>query len=97
MQSLDNSGSPSPASPAGQPLPQDVRLTMQQRMHADFRDVRVHPGVMNVHTLQAGAFTQGNNIAFAPGAYHPHTQQGQELLGHELAHVVQQSNVAQKR
>lgn len=36
------------------------------------------------------AFTQGEHIHFAPGQYQPHTAQGKRLLGHELAHVVQQ-------
>ena len=30
------------------------------------------------------------DLHFAPGQYDPSSQQGQELLGHELAHVVQQ-------
>jgi hypothetical protein len=36
------------------------------------------------------AYTQGNDIHFAPGQYSPETSKGQELLGHELTHVVQQ-------
>ncbi|MFN6947166.1 MAG: DUF4157 domain-containing protein, partial [Cytophagaceae bacterium] len=36
------------------------------------------------------AYAQGNDIHFAPGQYNPETQSGQELLGHELTHVVQQ-------
>jgi hypothetical protein len=36
------------------------------------------------------AFTMGNEIYFAQGRYQPDTLQGQQLLGHELAHVVQQ-------
>ena len=38
----------------------------------------------------AQAFTRGSEIHFAPGSYQPGSQAGQELLGHELAHVVQQ-------
>ena len=34
--------------------------------------------------------TKGDEIHFAPGAYNPGSLQGQRLLGHELAHVVQQ-------
>ena len=33
---------------------------------------------------------QGNNVHFAPGQYSPESGSGQKLLGHELAHVVQQ-------
>ncbi len=40
--------------------------------------------------MGALAYTQGNNVHFAPGQYNPSSQKGQELLGHELTHVVQQ-------
>ncbi len=40
--------------------------------------------------MGAQAFTQGENIHFAPGQYAPHSNTGMELIGHELAHVVQQ-------
>ena len=36
------------------------------------------------------AYAQGSDIHFAPGQYDPGSQSGQELLGHELTHVVQQ-------
>ena len=42
-------------------------------------------------SLGALAYTQGTNIHFAPGQYQPDSRQGQELLGHELTHVVQQA------
>jgi len=35
-----------------------------------------------------------NNIFFASGAYRPGTSEGDRLLAHELAHVVQQSGGA---
>jgi hypothetical protein len=41
-------------------------------------------------SLNAKAFTLGTDIAFAPNQYSAHTPTGQNLLGHELAHVVQQ-------
>ncbi len=36
------------------------------------------------------AFTQGDSVHFAPGQFKPETKKGQELIGHEFAHVVQQ-------
>ncbi len=38
----------------------------------------------------ATACTYGNDIYFAPGAYDPDSRTGLEVLGHELAHVLQQ-------
>jgi len=40
--------------------------------------------------LGALAYAQGNEVHFAPGQFKPDNQAGQELIGHELAHVVQQ-------
>jgi Domain of unknown function (DUF4157) len=40
--------------------------------------------------LGAVAFTTGSDIYFAPGRYEPGSPEGLRLLGHELAHVVQQ-------
>ena len=42
-------------------------------------------------SLNARAFTVGNNIAFGSGEYKPGTLIGDALIAHEMAHVVQQS------
>src|SRR5690606_37874359 len=52
--------------------------------------VRIHEGPQATN-LGALAYTQGTDIHFAPGQYSPGSQSGQELLGHELAHTVQQA------
>jgi ribosomal protein S18 acetylase RimI-like enzyme len=72
-----------------QPLPPEVRHKMESFFGADLGAVRVHVGP-EATRLGALAFTQGEHIWFAPGQYNPHTVQGQQLLGHELAHVQQQ-------
>jgi hypothetical protein len=41
-------------------------------------------------SLRAKAFTLGNDIAFGANQYSANTHAGQNLLGHELAHVIQQ-------
>lgn len=41
--------------------------------------------------MGAKAYAQGSDLHFAPGEYAPESQQGRELIGHELAHVVQQA------
>jgi hypothetical protein len=64
---------------------------MERSFRHDFSTVRVHQG-RTAADLGALAFTSGNDIHFAPGQYDPHGTRGQELLGHELAHVVQQSS-----
>jgi ribosomal protein S18 acetylase RimI-like enzyme len=73
----------------GRPLPEAVRGNMEAVLGADFSNVRVHVGPQ-AERIGAIAFTLGSDIYFAPGRYQPDTVQGQQLLGHELAHVVQQ-------
>ena len=77
------------ASGGGKPLPEMVRGKMEAALGADFSSVRVHVGPQ-AERIGAIAFTVGSDIYFAPGRYQPDTLQGQQLLGHELAHVVQQ-------
>jgi hypothetical protein len=74
----------------GQPMPGAVQAKMEDSFGADFSAVRIHTGDQ-AQALGARAFTQGTSIHFAAGEYDPGSQRGQELLGHELAHVVQQS------
>ena len=73
----------------GQALPAEVQAKMEAALGADFSDVRVHVG-REASSVGAIAFTWGSNIHFAPGQYSPNTTHGQKLIGHELAHVVQQ-------
>jgi hypothetical protein len=77
------------ASGGGKPLPDSVRGKMEAALGADFSNVRVHVGPQ-AERIGAIAFTIGSDIYFAPGRYQPDTVQGQQLLGHELSHVVQQ-------
>jgi hypothetical protein len=76
-------------SSAGRPLPAPVQRKMEALFGEDFSDVRIHSGAQ-AHAIGAIAFTLGSSIYFAPGHYSPDTPHGQQLLGHELAHVVQQ-------
>jgi Domain of unknown function (DUF4157) len=79
-----------PGHGGGAEMPDAVRAKMERSFGADFSQVRVHEGP-HVAGLGALAYTQGTDIHFAPGQYQPESQHGQALLGHELTHVVQQS------
>jgi hypothetical protein len=76
-------------SSGGKPLPDAVRGQMEAALGADFSAVRVYVGPQAAR-IGAIAFTKGTDIYFAPGRFRPDTVQGKQLLGHELAHVVQQ-------
>ena len=73
----------------GQRLPEAVQQKMEATFGTDFSDVRIHTGP-EAASIGALAFTMGSTIYFAPGQYNPTTSHGQRLIGHELAHVVQQ-------
>jgi hypothetical protein len=73
----------------GAPLPDALRSQMEQALGANFSDVRVHVGPQ-AQSIGAIAFTAGSDLYFAPGRFQPDTAAGRRLLGHELAHVVQQ-------
>ncbi|MCL2178497.1 MAG: DUF4157 domain-containing protein [Proteobacteria bacterium] len=77
----------------GIPMDASTRAFFEPRFGQDFSQVRLHTDNHAAHmanSLQAKAFTLGNNIVFAPRQYAPHSPAGKNLLGHELAHVVQQ-------
>ena len=81
----------------GQPLDGKIQAQMNDAMGHDFGGVRVHTSSESNdlnQRLNAKAFTTGQDIFFRDGAYEPHTSGGQELVAHELAHVVQQSSGA---
>lgn len=80
---------PPPPSGGGSPLPRDVQAKMEGSFGEDFSGVRVHESP-SASAMGAQAYASGNDVTFAPGQYQPKSEQGQALLGHELAHVVQQ-------
>lgn len=77
----------------GQPLDVGLQRSMGQAMGADFSRVRVHTDAQSDQlnkSIQAKAFTTGQDVFFRQGAYQPESRGGQELIAHELTHVVQQ-------
>lgn len=84
----------------GQPLDTKLQLSMGQVMGADFSGIRVHTNARSDQlnqSIQAKAFTTGQDIFFQQGAYQPGNRRGQELIAHELTHVVQQKGGAVRR
>ncbi len=71
-------------------LDSTVQAKMENAFQEDFSDVQVTKDSNEATQMGAQAFAQGNKIHFAPGNYKPHSTEGQELIGHELAHVIQQ-------
>ena len=72
-------------------IPDVVKQRMEDSFGTDFSSVRVHPESSKAPEVGALAYTQGTDIHFAPGQFKPDTSAGQQLLGHELTHVIQQA------
>jgi len=78
----------------GQSLDSDLKQSMGQAMGADFSGVKVHTDSQSDQlnqSIQAKAFTTGSDVFFKQGEYNPSSKSGQELIAHELTHVVQQT------
>lgn len=77
----------------GKALPDNLRSSMEGAFGADFSGVRLHTGsesdALN-ESMGARAFTTGQDVFVRREDYNPGSSGGQELLAHELTHVVQQ-------
>jgi hypothetical protein len=78
----------------GQALDNKIKTKMEQGFGTDFSGVRIHTNshsdILN-RSLEARAFTTGQDVFFRQGEYNPTNRSGQELIAHELTHVVQQT------
>jgi hypothetical protein len=95
-------GGDGPAPPAvlglgpGRPLDREALGHFERRFGSDFGGVRVHTDAHAARTaraLNARAYTVGQQIVFRD-SFAPEHAEGQRLLAHELAHVVQQRGSA---
>ena len=78
---------------SGQGLSAEIKEPMEKAFGADFSGVKVHTdGNANQlnRSLHSRAFATGQDIFFKQGEYNPDNESGQELIAHELTHVVQQ-------
>jgi hypothetical protein len=76
----------------GRPLDAAARQFFEPRLGTDLADVRIHDdnrAAQSANAVDADAYTVGNDIAFGRGPTGD-ALQNDELLAHELVHVVQQ-------
>jgi hypothetical protein len=76
----------------GKPLDTQTRAFFEPRFGHDFSRIRVYHGDLaaeSARAVNALAYTFGERIVFGSGQYIPHSNVGQRLLAHELAHTVQ--------
>ncbi len=80
----------------GKALSSETQSYFGERMGYDFGNVRVHTDSRADHlarSVQARAFTYGNNVVFRSGEFSQDTSAGKHLLAHELTHTIQQGAV----
>jgi hypothetical protein len=78
---------------AGRPLDAGTRDRVGEQLGDPLADVRVHDDAAAgelARAVSARAFTTGADVYFAAGEHRPGTADGDQLLAHELTHVVQQ-------
>jgi predicted secreted Zn-dependent protease len=85
------------ASGGGGQLDEGVQQHLEQHLGADLSGVRIHTdGEADrlSRSVNAIAFTTGQDIFFSSGSYDPSSSEGQHLIAHEVVHTVQQANGA---
>ncbi len=73
-------------------LPEELAKRLADELGVDAARIRLHTddrAAAAAAKLSARAFTIGDDIYFAAGAYDPHSEAGLELIAHEVAHVAQ--------
>jgi hypothetical protein len=78
----------------GKALSDEERTFFESGMGYDFSTVRIHNDSKaneSAKSINALAYTHGNNIVFGSDQYQPNSKEGKKLLAHELTHVLQQN------
>jgi outer membrane protein OmpA-like peptidoglycan-associated protein len=76
----------------GQRLPAEIATRLSAALGVDISSAIIHTDAAAAQAaaaVNAHAFATGNEVFFAAGKYKPGTKEGDELLAHELTHVVQ--------
>lgn len=79
----------------GQALPGDIQKDMGSKMGADFSSVKMHTdSEANAMSegINAKAFTNGQDVYFGKGQFDTNSNEGKQLIAHELVHTKQQGN-----
>jgi hypothetical protein len=71
-------------------LPKDLKSNMEHSLGQDFSDVSIHTNSQKAVQMNARAYTQGDQVHFAPGEFDAKSTAGKNLIGHEFTHVAQQ-------
>jgi hypothetical protein len=85
------------ASGGGDSLDAGIQQHLEQNLGSDLSSVQIHTNREAdrlSRSVNAIAFTTGQDIFFSAGSYNPRSSEGQQLIAHEVVHTVQQANGA---
>lgn len=83
----------------GFPLSTQIRSFMEPRFRQDLSHVRIHTGEQADQlclNLRARAFTVGSHIFFGKDQFQPGSQNGLELVAHEITHTFHQGTMVRR-
>lgn len=87
-------------SSGGKPLDRRIRSFFESRFGFDLSHIKIFDGeqaAKSAQSINALAYTIGDNIVFNNNQYDPQTLSGQYLLAHEIAHTLQPNKSVLKR
>lgn len=78
----------------GDPIEEGLRTELEEKTGHPLHNARFHtdPEAAELaRAVSSNAFTVGEDVYFAEGKFNPETQEGKELIRHEVEHVKQQA------
>ena len=81
---------PSNSGKQNKSLPGNLQSNMESSLGQDFSSVGINTNSQKAVQMNARAYTQNEQIHFAPGEFNPGSTSGQNLIGHEFTHIAQQ-------
>ena len=82
----------------GNPLEEKTKQMLEPHLNVNLDDVRIHKDKKAnemAESMNARAFTVGNDIYFNRDEYNPDSAEGKELIAHEVVHTIQQDGAVQ--
>ena len=82
-------------SSGGSSLDNNTQEFMESRFGYDFSRIRIHrdaKAAESAQSVNAFAYTVGQDIVFGDGQYSPNSTVGRTLIAHELVHTIQQKH-----
>ena len=72
-------------------MPEELKARMENHFGMSLSGIKLRES-SQVRDMGTTAVARGDTVSFAPGVYNPGTRIGREIIGHEIAHVVQQAS-----